>query len=264
MKIRGVNYHVECYSDGTPLVMLHGFTGSVENWYPFIKELSGFRLILIDIIGHGKTESPILKERYKMEEAVEDIKSILHYLNIEKANFLGYSMGGRLALSFAAAYPEMVEKLILESSSPGLKTVEEQKLRQHNDEGLANDILNKGLIEFVNRWENISLFETQKKLPHSMRESIREQRLKNCVQGLANSLLGMGTGAQSSLWEKLSFMQTPVLLLCGEFDQKFCKMALEMKKKLPYSIYKEINDAGHTIHVEQPRIFGKIIREFLN
>lgn len=263
MNIRGVHYHVECHSNGPPLVMLHGFTGSVENWYPFINELSKYQLILIDIIGHGKTESPASKERYQMEEVVEDIKSILQHLKIEKTHLLGYSMGGRLALSFAATYPDMVEKLILESSSPGLKTVEKQKERQQSDEKLAHYILNDGLEAFVNRWENIPLFQTQRKLQEDLQRSIREQRLQNCPKGLANSLLGMGTGSQQPLWDKLDYINNSVLLLCGSLDLKFCQIAFEMKKQLRNSIYKEINDVGHTIHVEQPRIFGKIIREFL-
>ncbi|WP_338789431.1 2-succinyl-6-hydroxy-2,4-cyclohexadiene-1-carboxylate synthase [Metabacillus sp. FJAT-53654] len=264
MKIRGIHYHVDVYSEGEPLVLLHGFTGSSHNWKSVMNDLRNCTFILIDIIGHGNTESPEAPSRYRMEEVVKDLASILDEIKIEKANFLGYSMGGRLALAFAATFPNRVNKLILESSSPGLKFVEEREKRKHEDEKLAGEIVRDGIVKFVERWENIPLFATQKRLPIQQRNSIRQQRLQNSNLGLANSLIGMGTGAQVSLWEELPNIKIPVLLLCGELDKKFCDIAKNMDEHLSISVVKQINDAGHAIHVEQPRIFGKIVNEFLN
>ena len=71
-------------------------------------------------------------------------------------------MGGRLALSFAMEYPHKVRKLILESSSPGLKTEAERKKRQIQDEKLAQMILEQGMERFVEYWEDVPLFSSQK------------------------------------------------------------------------------------------------------
>jgi 2-succinyl-6-hydroxy-2,4-cyclohexadiene-1-carboxylate synthase len=265
MKIRGIQYHVDVQStsEGEPLVLLHGFTGSSQNWKHIIGNLSMFKIILIDIVGHGYTDSPVDPARYRMQEVVEDLLCILDELNIEKANILGYSMGGRLALSFAAVYPNRVNKLILESSSPGLKGAEEREKRKQADERLAAEIVEEGIVQFVEKWENIPLFATQNRLPIDKRNAIREKRLQNSSIGLANSLIGMGTGAQPSLWHRLQDIKVPVLILCGELDKKFCTIAKSMHMLLSQSVVKEINDAGHAIHVEQPRIFGKIVNEFL-
>jgi 2-succinyl-6-hydroxy-2,4-cyclohexadiene-1-carboxylate synthase len=264
IEANGINYHVEVNGQGPPVLLLHGFTGASENWLPFQAEWHPFfKLISVDIIGHGKTESPVDAGRYSMELVVKDLRFILQALNIKKVSIVGYSMGGRLALSYAAIYPEMVTALILESSSPGLKTEAERKARVVNDHKLAEKILNEGIQSFIDFWESIPLFKSQKHLPLEVQESIRNQRLCNDPIGLANSLLGMGTGKQPSWWDKLHTLQFPVLLLCGEDDQKFCNIAIEMENLLPNSEKLVIEKCGHAIHVEQPKFFGKIVKEYL-
>ena len=84
------------------------------------------RLIAIDILGHGQSDSPKDFKRYEILSVAKDMKQILELLKIEKTDILGYSMGGRLALSFAIQYPLFVRKLVLESSSPGLITEQER------------------------------------------------------------------------------------------------------------------------------------------
>lgn len=115
----------------------------------------------------------------------------------------------------------------------------------------------------MDHWENIPLFESQKRLSATTRAAIRKQRLANDPVGLSNSLLGMGTGSQASYWEDLQALDFPVLLLTGELDPKFCDIAKSMEKKLDRAEWKIINGSGHAIHVEDGEKFGKIISEFL-
>ncbi|OHR73358.1 2-succinyl-6-hydroxy-2,4-cyclohexadiene-1-carboxylate synthase [Bacillus sp. HMSC76G11] len=264
LTIRGVSYHVETYGEGTPLVLLHGFTGSAENWHPFLAMFSQYKVILIDLIGHGQTNSPSEFERCSMEESVKDLHAIFAELHLKNFILAGYSMGGRLALTYAVLHPEQITKLILESASPGLKTEAERMNRRENDRKLSQFIKEQGMESFIDFWENISLFASQKALPEAVQKKQRDQRLKNDETGLANSLLGMGTGSQKSLWDSLDTLKIPVLLLCGERDEKFCLIAKEMKDLLPLSTFIKINGAGHAVHVEQPQIFGRIVNEFIN
>src|SRR5690606_27690055 len=133
----------------------------------------------------------------------------------------GYSMGGRTALAYAAVHPERLQALILESASPGLKTAAEQVERQQRDSELALKILANGIQSFVDKWENIPLFDSQKKLPTEIRDEIKQERLSQQPQGLANSLIGMGTGSQPSYWNHLKDIHIPVLLITGSLDLKF-------------------------------------------
>lgn len=265
IKVNDSIYHVEVCGGGFPLLLLHGFTGDSSTWTPFCPVWGKHsKLIIPDIIGHGETESPEDIKRYKIESAAEDLILLLDQLEIEKIDLLGYSMGGRLALTLAILYPERVRKLILESASPGLKTDEERMLRRMKDEELANFINDQGIIAFVDYWEAIPLFSTMNSLPNSIKKSIREQRLANNAKGLVNSLLGMGTGSQASWWGKLDQLGCEVLLLTGEKDEKFCKIAERMLKDMNKALWIVINDGGHAIHVEQKEKFGTIVSDFLS
>lgn len=261
--LRDVSYYVEVVGEGEPLLLLHGFTGSVTTWYPFVSEWKERKLVMVDIIGHGKTDCPDDIERYTVESVAIDLYELLKQLGIAKVHVLGYSMGGRLALTFAIRYPQCVKTLILESSSPGLKTEEERTARRQSDEALATMIEQHGVAAFVKKWEQLPLFATQKQLPLEQQENIRRERLSQSAKGLANSLRGMGTGNQPSWWEHLKSLSIPTLLLCGERDEKFCQLAAEMQERMSNAQLVKISCAGHAIHVEQPKIFAKIVNEFI-
>jgi 2-succinyl-6-hydroxy-2,4-cyclohexadiene-1-carboxylate synthase len=265
MEVNRVGYHVEECGSGFPLLLLHGFTGDTSTWTPFCSKWgTDSKLVIPDIIGHGKTDSPDDWQRYRIEAAAADLAVILTTLGIERADVLGYSMGGRLALTFALLYPNRVRKLVLESASPGLGTEEERKLRCMKDAELANFIIEQGIEAFVDHWENIPLFETMKRLPIAIQSSVRAQRVRNSPMGLANSLRGMGTGSQPSWWVKLPELECPVLLLTGELDKKFCGIAAAMQKYLKNSAWVTVPDSGHAIHVEKNEKFGTIVSDFLN
>ncbi len=259
-----VHYHVEVLGKGEPLLFLHGFTGDTSTWEEITQQLTEhYQCILIDIIGHGKTESPERYERYMIEQVADDIKNILDQLNISKVSIIGYSMGGRLGLTFALLYPELIHRLILESSTPGLANEEKRKERREADSKLADSIEKNGVEAFINYWENISLFSTQKKLPLEKRRAIRQQRLSQNPTGLSNSLRGMGTGSQPSWWHRIGDISFPFMMIVGGKDIKFCQIADSMKELNQNLVIKTIDSAGHANHVEEPRKFGKIIREFL-
>ncbi|MEH7304331.1 2-succinyl-6-hydroxy-2,4-cyclohexadiene-1-carboxylate synthase [Neobacillus drentensis] len=264
--IDGIHYHVEVYGDGlVPLILLHGFTGDSTTWAPFHECMGKLtKLVIPDIIGHGKTDAPDDVSRYEIEAAASDLKGILNQMGFEQVDLLGYSMGGRLALTFSHLFPGRVRKLILESSTPGLETEDERQQRRMKDAELAHFINAQGISAFVDYWEEISLFSTLKRLPLESQQKIREQRLNNSPTGLANSLLGMGTGSQPSWWGKLGELSCEVLLLTGAEDHKFCHIAERMMKELKNSSWVVIEDSGHAIHVEEPEKFGTIVSDFLS
>lgn len=260
----GTRYHVQISGKGEPLLCLHGFTGTLETWAPFIKNWDQhFQVIQVDLIGHGKSDHPAELKCYSMEKVVHDLLMLLDELSVHKVHVLGYSMGGRVALSLAALHPNRIKTLVLESSTPGLKTIEAQRARRNKDEALAQQILVKGIAEFVSDWENTPLFASQKRLATCIQETVRQERLRQNEVGLANSLRGMGTGSQPSWWDELAHMDMPVFLITGELDLKFCSIAANMSKTLPNAETVVVKDAGHAIHVEKPKLFGKIVIDWL-
>ncbi|MBW3114836.1 MULTISPECIES: 2-succinyl-6-hydroxy-2,4-cyclohexadiene-1-carboxylate synthase [Bacillaceae] len=264
LQVNDIRYFVEVKGEGQPLVFLHGFTGDTTTWSSVTDSLSeSYQCISIDLIGHGRTDSPEDDSRYTMDRVSEDICCILDELDVGPAVLIGYSMGGRTALHFSLNYPEKVKALILESSSPGLKAVEARAERKKKDEVLADRIEKGGIEAFVDFWQEIPLFASQKRLSDKERSEIRKQRLSQSVTGLSNSLRGMGTGAQDSLWEELEELSVPVHVLVGELDQKFVGIAENMKKINPMFNIVTFSNTGHAIHVEEPRKFGTIIEDLL-
>ena len=173
-------------------------------------------------------------------------------------------MGGRLALYLACHYPNRFSHLILESSSPGLATEAERAARRQRDALLADWIEAKGLAQFVARWEALPLWESQKQLSDEVRRRLRQQRLQNNVLGLANSLRGMGTGAQPSLWPLLPTLTLPTLLLAGKLDSKFVAINQKMGALLPNGRLQIIPHAGHTVHLEQSELFRTAVLKALS
>ncbi|WP_212936010.1 2-succinyl-6-hydroxy-2,4-cyclohexadiene-1-carboxylate synthase [Bacillus hominis] len=262
--LQGVSYEYEVVGSGEPLLLLHGFTGSMETWRSFIPSWSEqFQVILVDIVGHGKTESPEDVTHYDIQNVALQMKELLDHLHIENAHVLGYSMGGRLAITMTCLYPEYVRSLLLENCTAGLESEEERKERREKDERLADKIEQEGTRSFVSMWENIPLFETQKRLAKNVKEAVRRERLANNPKGLANSLRGMGTGAQPSWWHKLEQFNMPVLLMNGEYDEKFFHILKNIEKCVSHAKFVKIDGAGHAIHVEQPEKFDTIVKGFL-
>lgn len=260
--LNDATYAYEIYGEGEVLLLLHGFTGSKQTWQSFVEIWKkSFQVITIDLPGHGKTVTQTVRS---MEACCHDIDQLLTYLQIEKVHLIGYSMGGRTALSFALLYPEKVKTLILESASPGLKQEADRELRRTNDEKLAKRIETEGLSAFVHFWENIPLFATQKKLPEQIKQKIYQERIAQTEAGLANSLRHMGTGSQPSWWENLSKLTIPVLLIVGELDTKFVTINKMMQKFITSATLEVVPDAGHAVHIEQAEIFDRLIRMFIS
>ena len=250
---------------GAPaLLLLHGFTGSSENWAVHQAVFSEqFSVVSVDILGHGRSASPPDPNRYTMSHVAADLIALLDQWQITQTALLGYSMGGRLALYLACHYPERFSRLVLESSSPGLATAAEQIARRQSDEALANWIETHGIDAFVARWEALPLWASQAQLAEAVRQRLHQQRRQNNPQGLANSLRGMGTGAQPSLWPCLPSLPLPTLLLAGELDSKFVAINKQMVAQLPNGRLHIIPQAGHTTHLERPLLFQTAVTDFL-
>jgi len=248
------------------LLALHGFTGSAAGWGSHLDALAaaGYRAIALDMLGHGSADAPEMSGRYGIQPACDDLHSAMDVLGIGRgqAILLGYSMGGRIALYTAII--GYFRGLILESASPGIANDDERAARKVSDEALADRIERDGVPAFVNYWENLPLFASQRTLPDAVQSEVRAARLRNNARGLANSLRGVGTGAQPSLHHALKNLDMPVLLIAGALDAKFTAIARDMAAALLHVQLAIVPDAGHTVHLEQPQVFDELVIEFSN
>ena len=113
---RGVRIHYELEGTGQPLVLQHGFTDSLQTWYElgYVDALSHkYQLILVDARGHGASGKPHETSAYGAENHAADIVAVLDDLDIQRAHFFGYSMGGFIGFAMAKHAPNRVSSLII-------------------------------------------------------------------------------------------------------------------------------------------------------
>jgi pimeloyl-ACP methyl ester carboxylesterase len=110
--INGLQLYYEIHGEGLPLVLLHGGLGTTAMWGELPATLAaGRQVIAVDLQGHGRTGDIDRPLRY--ESMGGDITALIRYLGLEKADIMGFSLGGGAALRTAIQHPDVVRKLIL-------------------------------------------------------------------------------------------------------------------------------------------------------
>lgn len=263
--MNGVQLNVERSGVGPPVLCLHGFTGSLRTWDALAEALSDrFTVLTVDLLGHGRSDAPPDAQRYSAEQTAADLVALLHQLGYERASFVGYSMGGRVALQAAVAYPHAVSALVLESASPGIAADADRYERRRSDGALAEIIEREGVEAFVGLWERVPLFASQASLPPDVLDAQRRERLQQSAVGLAGSLRGLGAGTQQPLFNRLEGLAMPVLLIAGELDAKYSRLATEMARAVPSARSAIVPGAGHNVHLEKPEEFERLVVDFLS
>jgi 2-succinyl-6-hydroxy-2,4-cyclohexadiene-1-carboxylate synthase len=260
LEIRDVTYHIEVEGDPArdrTVVLLHGFSGSSADWAALTPSLRAMEraVVAIDLAGHGETESPADPARYTLPETTRDLEAILTQVGASEADWVGYSMGGRVALHLALTHPARVRSLILESASPGIEEPSDRARRREADNALAKRIEERGIEWFADYWSSLPLFETQWELPPATLSALRARRLQNLAAGLADSLRGMGQGAHDYMGGNLYDLRCGVLLIAGERDPKYAEVARRTASAVPGSRCVVIAGAGHNVHLEAPVAF---------
>lgn len=232
---------------------MHGFTQSHASWAPVAEELPAGELLLVDLPGHG--ESP---------PAQGDLTTAARQLgeSCGRASYVGYSLGGRVCLHLALARPDLVERLVLVSTTAGIEDGDARAARQASDEALAARIAaggDEGLAAFLDEWLAGPLFERLDE-----KAAGREARLVNSAAGLAGSLRHHGTGTQLPLWERLGELSMPLLVVAGGEDPRFVDAARRIAAAAgPQALFAVVPGAGHAVCFEQPAAFARLLADFL-
>lgn len=247
---------------GPALVLLHGFTGLGRSMAGLARAFEDeYDTLAPDLPGHG--ESAADAARCDFDSCVEDLLATLDATGHDRAHWLGYSMGARLALGCAVRHPERVASLVLVSARAGIEDPAERATRRREDEALALRIERDGVDAFVDQWMAQPLFATQQRLGPEFLSRARNERLAHSAHGLAACLRGMGPAAQPPLFDALPRVRAPVLLVAGALDGPFLEAARDLARRLPNAEVGEFADAGHAVHLEQPAAFAGKVREFL-
>ena len=239
-----------------PIVFVHGVGLDHQMWEPQVNQLDDFTILTYDLLGHGKT--PLKLNELKFEDFSNQLVSILNYLNIEKINLVGFSLGSLIALDFASKYhQEKLNKLILIGTT---------YKRSKNERSLVLDRFNQAKLnkpiskQAIKRWfseeylkQNPSIFtkfmEILTKKPEDHKNFIKAYEL------FANHQDNI------SLIKKIN---TQTLVMTGENDiGSTPSMSKELAKDLPNSRYVEISNGKHLCSIECADDVSMKIKNFI-
>lgn len=232
------------------IVLAHGFTQTARSWSRIetllAAQLADTEIVAVDLPGHGECTAPADADLWASADHLVTVGGDAHYV--------GYSMGGRVALHAALQAPGRVRSLVLIGATAGIDDRGERDARRDADALLAERIETIGVEAFVDEWLTNPLFAGL-----DAESARRADRLRNSAAGLAASLRATGTGTQQPLWGRLPEITVPVLVLAGEHDAKFRALGERLTAGLPNATFEVIADAGHSVHLEQPEATADVV-----
>ena len=229
------------------LALAHGFTQNARCWGSFAELCpKDFDVIAMDAPGHGQSGYDNA-DLNKAGQLLIDAGGPAHYV--------GYSMGGRMLLHEAlnGRFTEM-RSLILIGATPGIEPVAERTKRQATDALRAARIVEIGTPAFITEWLQQPMFAHL-----SDEQSAKFQRFENSAEGLAMSLRHCGVGAQESLWDRLSTLRMPVLVIAGTNDEKYTAIGERMVAAIGSNARFVNIEGGHAVHVENPTVTAAVV-----
>lgn len=227
LKLKDADIYYEIYGEGEPLLLLHGNSGSIRDFYQQIPELAKyFKVIAVDTRAQGKSIDKTEKDfTYKI--FADDMKALINDLGLKKVNIAGWSDGGNTGLEFALKYPENLNKLITIGANASVDGVDEHLLN--------NFRLKLKVIQFENKSDQFN----EKRLLKLM---LKEPNISN---------------------KDLNKIQSEVLVIAGEKDVIKPEHSELLSKQIPNAKLKIYKDATHMIPFENADQLNKDIIEFL-
>ncbi len=251
--------HSRIIGDKIPLVILHGFLGSGDNWKSLGNRFAanGCQVHLVDQRNHGRS---FHSEAFSYELIVDDLKKYCDYHKLDEFILLGHSMGGKAAMLFAVAYPDLVRKLIIADIGPkfypqhhqdilkalSLLNFQEIRTRNEAEEVLSKYIKEAGIQQFLLK----NLYWAQK---GELGLRINLKALTDNVEEVGKAL---PVGARFS--KATLFLRGSNSGYILETDEVLIKIHFPMAK------IRSVSNAGHWLHAENPTDFYNFIMEFMS
>jgi pimeloyl-ACP methyl ester carboxylesterase len=248
---------------GEPIVFLHEFAGSMEDWNDQVESLArAYRVITYNCRGYPPSSVPSDPAEYSQELAVEDLRGVIDGLSIEKATLIGLSMGGSTVLNFAARYPERVKGMVLASTGSGS---DDKPAFRAQFSQIADLIERDGSAHFAETFlRGPTRLQLLRKRPLTWQRLHRKLSAMP-AQALANTIRGVILERPTvyELETKLRGLQVSKLILVGDEDTPVLKSSDFLARALTRAHLISFPRTGHTLNLEEPARFKKVVREFL-
>lgn len=232
LTVNGTQIAFERTGAGTPLVLIHGFPLDHSMWDGLTPHLDGADVICPDLRGFG--ESAVVDGAYSLEDMADDLVALLDALHIDKAAFVGHSMGGYIALALARKYPQRVTGLGL----VGTQALPDTPERKAGRYATAEQIAAQGAIVVAD-----AMAPKLSSNPQHI-DDLHALILRQPAAGLMGALAAMAERLDSS--DLLPTFRFPVVIVVGLADMLIpVERSHEMKAAIPQATLTEIPNAGH-------------------
>jgi pimeloyl-ACP methyl ester carboxylesterase len=258
--IRGEGLHVVEAGSGPPLLMLHGYGGSIENFGEQVGPLARhFRVIALDLLGFGLSDRTP-DAGYSLTAHTERVRAFLDRMGIDRAALLGHSMGGAIAMRLAAAQPERVDRLIVCAGAA------------------PDDVHRRPWLPLVQPlfplpaavlWSNPRLLRRAVRRVTYDPQFLTDERWERYrrpmrLRGTAAALMKMANDVRLDQPVDPGAVTTRTLLLWGEADPVVpLRVAHRLHQTMPDARLEVVPRAGHLVLEERPEACSEIILRFL-
>lgn len=254
LSYKNISINYTDIGEGKPVVLLHGFLENISMWTTLTSELkSKNRIIAIDLLGHGQTES--LGYIHTMEDMASAVAYVLTTLEIDTAYFIGHSLGGYVALALIKQRPSIFNGLCLMNSTFEADDKERKALRTRANKMIKTNFANMVRMSFANLFapESKELYKTDYK-------NALSEALKTSLQGYMAGQEGMKIRPDCFLIYKT--LKAKKLIIIGLKDPVI--NATFIKEKVKYSdiAIAEFSE-GHMSHIENKSELSYVIKHFV-
>jgi proline iminopeptidase len=281
-------YYVE-FGRGSPLVIVHGGPGADHTYFlPWLLPLARtHRLIFIDERGSGRSQRLQDVSQYTVENMVEDIESVRVALHLGPIALLGHSCGGVLAQAYALKYQQHLSALILNSTFPSTRQMNEVLAREKAQMPPAqlarlNQLEQAGLFGKGEAWERGRYPAEYEQLawgpgyfpflygarPDSTYDPVSGNAPTNWelyreMWGSHGEFIIDGNLKSVEYLDRLPSLHVPTLVLVGDHDECAPDLSKQMHEKIPGSTLVILPNSGHMNFVDQPELWHKAVNDFL-
>jgi 2-succinyl-6-hydroxy-2,4-cyclohexadiene-1-carboxylate synthase len=240
------------------LVLLHGFSGRPEAWQEVVSHLERPGLVVAPCLpGHDSIPPAWGWESF--EQAVRGLAEAVRSIHPGGWRLAGYSLGARLALGLMVAAPDLWTDALVVGVNPGLESEAERLARRCEDKARALLLREDGVEAFVDGWERLPLFDSQRSVAAERLAVQRAQRLAHDPEPLARSLEVLGLGAMPDFWPALASIVLPVQVAVGELDLRFREIAVRVASRLPAGRLVVVPGVGHNVVLEAPETVARLL-----
>lgn len=261
----GVSLYYEESGSGTPVIFVHEYAGDHRAWEPQMRHFGQrYRAITYAARGYPPSDVPEDVSKYSQARAADDIGSVLDHLKIDKAHIVGLSMGGFATLHFGFRHPSRVLSLVVAGCGYGAEPGQREKF-QAEAEAIAKFIDDNDISVFAEKYAyGPTRVQFENKDPRGFAE-FKEQLGEHSKIGARNTQLGVQRHRPSlyDLVDDMKNLTIPTLVLTGDEDWPCLQPSLLMKQNIPTAALSVMPNCGHTINIEDPDQFNRIVGEFL-